>query len=324
MDEPEFHKPLRIVIPGGSGQVGQLLSRHFHQQGHQVTVLSRNVVQAPWQVLPWDGCTQGPWTAALEGADVCINLAGRSVNCRYDAKHRAEIYNSRIDSTRLLGEVIGSLKQPPRVWLNAGTATLYRHALDRPMDEATGEYGGKEENAPDTWQFSIKVAKDWEEAFFSSATPRTRQVDLRTAMVMGTGQGGVFDVLSTLARRGLGGTIASGRQYVSWIHEADFARAVDLLIADDELEGGINLVAPGPLPNRDFMRLLRDAWGVRVGMPAAAWMIEIGTFLMRTESELVLKSRWVLPGKLQAAGFDFLFPEWGGAARNLVRQMRAR
>ena len=203
----------------------------------------------PWRVLYWDAATEGSWIAELEGADVCINLTGRSVNCRYDQTNRDAIYNSRIASTRLLNNVIASLVNPPRVWLNASTATIYRHALDRPMDEANGELGGSEPGAPDTWNFSIHVAKDWETTFFSTEMPRTRKVALRSAVTFSADPGGVFDVLSTLVRLGLGGTRGSGRQMVSWIHEADFVRAVEFLIGTESLSGVVNIASPNPLPN---------------------------------------------------------------------------
>src|SRR6266704_1290319 len=177
-------RPLRIVSPGGSGQVGQVLARYFQERGHHVTVLTRGPHTAPWQTVHWDGQNPGLWTQYLEGADVCINLTGRSVNCRYNEENRAAIYNSRILSTRLLGEVIGGLADPPLVWLNASTATIYRHALDRPMAEQTGELGGNELNVPDTWNFSIRVAKDWEAAFFDAPTPRTRKVAMRSAIIL--------------------------------------------------------------------------------------------------------------------------------------------
>jgi uncharacterized protein len=313
---------MRIVIPGGTGQVGQILARHFHSQGHDVTVLTRTPKSAPWRTVAWDGLTPGPWVTELEQSDVCINLAGRSVNCRYTAANRKSIYDSRVDSTHVLNEVIASLHQPPRVWLNASTATIYRHSLDRPMDEATGELGGNEPGAPDTWNFSIEVAKAWEAAFFSTPTPRTRKVAIRSAMTFSTDPGGVFDVFLSLVRHGLGGTTGSGRQFVSWIHEADFIRAIELLLAQEEFTGVVNLAAPNPLPNRDFMRSLRQAWGTNIGLPATEWMLEIGTFLMHTESELVLKSRQVIPGRLLNAGFDFLFPKWPQAAQDLVDRWR--
>jgi uncharacterized protein (TIGR01777 family) len=318
---------MRIVIPGGSGQVGHLLARHFHAQGHTITLFSRSSISsmpAPWSVLPWDGLTPGAWVEALEGADACINLAGRSVNCRYTAANRRAMYDSRILSTRLLNQVISTLHQPPRVWLNASTATIYRHALDRPMDEATGELGGGEPGAPRRWDFSIRIAKDWEEAFFATPTPATRKVALRSAVIFSPDRGGPFALLSRLVRLGLGGANGSGHQFVSWIHDADFVRAVDLLLTGDSSTTGdswagvVNLAAPHPLPNREFMRALRQAWAVPVGLPAAGWMIGAAALLLRTESELVLKSRRVVPGRLLHAGFQFRFPDWPAAARDLV------
>jgi uncharacterized protein (TIGR01777 family) len=321
-----MNPPLKIVLPGGSGHVGTLLARHFHAQGHSVTVLSRAPMPAPWNVIHWDGLTEGPWTAALEGTDLCINLAGRSVNCRYHAANRRAIYDSRILSTQLLGRVIHRLAHPPRLWMNSSTATIYRHSLDRPMDEATGELGGNEPGAPDTWNFSIRVAKDWEAALFAAEAPRTRKIALRSAVTLSAhplhDRGSIFDTLSTLVRRGLGGTNGSGRQMVSWVHCQDFLRAIDFLIAQEDLSGIVNIASPNPLPNRDFMRALREAWGVPVGLPAPAWLIEIGCWALRTESELVLKSRNVIPGRLQQAGFKFDFPEWPTAAADLVHRWR--
>jgi uncharacterized protein len=309
---------MRIVIPGGSGQVGSILARHFHAKGDEVIVLSRHPYNATWKVMEWDGRTVGTWAQELERCDVCINLSGRSVNCRYSTENRRAIYDSRIQTTLLLNQVIASLREPPRVWLNASTATIYRHSFDREMDEASGELGGNEPGAPDTWNFSIDVAKEWEKAFFSVSTQRTRKIALRSAMTFSGDRGGVFDLLLGLVRRGLGGTQGSGKQFVSWIHETDFVRAVEFLIEREDFSGVVNLASPNPLPNRGFMKALRKAWGTRIGLPAPAWMLEIGTFLLRSESELVLKSRRVVPGRLLAARFEFLFPEWPTAARELV------
>src|ERR1700679_3734222 len=231
-------RPLRIVLPGGSGQVGQALGRTLQQQGHHVTVLTRGPYSAPWQTVHWDGAAEGSWTDTLEGADVCINLAGKSVNCRYTADNCAAIYNSRIGTTRLLNHVIGGLANPPRVWLNASTATIYRHALDRVMDEATGELGGGEPGAPRRWDFSIRIAKDWEETFFATPTPATRKVALRSAVIFSPDRGSPFALLSRLVRLGLGGANGSGHQFVSWIHDADFVRAVDLLLIGDSSPTG--------------------------------------------------------------------------------------
>ena len=316
--------PLRIVLPGGSGQVGQALARYFQQQGHHVTILTRGPYTAPWHTVHWDGENPGPWIDALEGSDVCINLAGRSVNCRYTRTNRRAIYDSRIGSTRLLNQVIDGLANPPRVWLNASTATIYRHALDREMDEANGELGGNEPGAPSTWNFSIRVAKDWEAAFFETPTPRTRKVAMRSAITFSPTHGNPFAILSNLVRLSLGGSQGNGRQYVSWIHEFDFARAVHFLILREDFTGTVNLASPNPLPNREFMSALREAWDVPNGIPAPRPLLEFAAFCLRTESELVLKSRRVVPGRLLAAGFPFEFPFWPHAAQDLMRQWRQR
>jgi uncharacterized protein len=321
--------PLRIVIPGGSGQVGHLLAAHFQERGHHVTVLTRGPFTAPWHTVHWDGEHAGHWIEHLEHADVCINLAGRSVNCRYTPANREAIYHSRIHTTRLLGSVIASLSDPPKLWLNASTATIYRHALDRPMNEFTGEIGGHEaisvrRHAPDTWNFSIRVATDWEAAFFSASTPNTRKVAMRSAVVMSPTPGGAFALLLNLVRLSLGGTQGNGRQYVSWVHALDFAHAVEFLIARDDMEGVVNISSPNPLPNREFMTVLREAYGMPNGIPAPRPLLELAAMILRTETELVLKSRRVVPRRLVDAGFEFQFPEWPDAADDLVRQWRAR
>ena len=313
---------LRIVLLGGSGHVGNLLARHFHQQGHSVTVFSRTPRQMPWRVVAWDFSTPGPWVEELEESDVCINLTGKSVNCRYTAANRKEIYDSRIGSTQKLNEVTAALRNPPRLWLNASTATIYRHALDRPMDETTGELGGNEPGAPASWNFSIKVARDWEGAFFSTPTPRTRKVAMRISFVVSPDRGGSFEALLNLVRRGLGGSVGTGQQFVSWIHDADFVRAIDWLISNEYFSGPVNLAAPNPLPNREFMAAFREAWGVPIGLPAPGPILELGCFLMRTESELVLKSRRVVPGRLLESGFEFRFPDWPDAVRDLVARWK--
>jgi uncharacterized protein (TIGR01777 family) len=317
-------RPLRIVIPGGSGQVGRVLARHLQERGHRVTILTRGPHTAEWQTVHWDGRHPGPWTQYLEGADVCINLTGRNINCRYTAKNREDIYNSRIQSTRLLGEVIAGLADPPWVWLNASTATIYRHALDRSMDETTGQFGGNEPGAPDAWNFSTRVARDWEEAFFDAATPRTRKVAMRSAITFSPTPGNAFSILLNLVRLGLGGKQGNGRQFVSWIHETDFARAVEFLIQREYLDGPVNIASPNPLPNREFMEALREAWGMPNGLPAPTPLLEIAAFFMRTETELVLKSRRVVPRRLLDEGFEFQFPTWLEAAEDLVEQWRHR
>jgi uncharacterized protein len=316
---------MRVVLPGGSGQVGTVLARALHADGHEVVVLSRTPAPAPapWRVVAWDAATVGPWAAELDGADAVVNLAGRSVNCRYTAAHRAEIVRSRVASTRAVGQAIARAQRPPAVWLQASTATIYAHRHDAPNDEATGIIGGSEAGAPDTWRFSVEVARAWERTLDEAEVPGTRRVKLRSAMTMSPDRGGIFDVLLGLVRRGLGGRSGDGRQYVSWIHHEDFVRAVYWLLERDDMEGAVNLAAPGPLPNEEFMRALRQAWGARVGLPATAWMLEIGAVFLRTETELILKSRRVVPGRLLESGFTFRHPSWPEAARDLCREWRA-
>jgi|SRR6516165_2031466 len=317
-------RPLHIVIPGGSGQVGTMLARHLNAQGHRVTVLTRHKHTAPWEVIGWNGTSIGDWAATLEGADILINLSGRSVNCRYTDKNRAEIKESRTTTTQLLGRVLSQLARPPRLWMNASTATIYRHAMDRPMDEANGEIGGEERDVPSTWRFSIDVATSWEQSLFASNTPNIRKVALRSAMIMSPDRGGVFDQLLRLVRFGLGGAAGSGQQFVSWIHDSDFLRSIDYLIAHEELDGAVNLAAPNPVPNRVFMQALRRAVGAATGLPSTRLMLELSAWFLRTQTELILKSRRVIPGRLLRSGFNFQFPDWVGAARDLILRYRAR
>ena len=314
---------MKIVIPGGTGQVGTMLARAFHQAGHAVVVLSRQPGPAAWRVVQWDAATRGDWFTELDGADVVINLAGRSVNCRYTTENRRLIKESRLKSTQAVGDAIACAARPPRVWLQASTATIYAHRYDAPNDEMTGILGGAEPNAPDTWRFSIDVATAWEQALREAVTPCTRKVLLRSAMTMSPDRGSVFDVLLGLVRYGLGGRAGDGQQYVSWIQDQDFIQSIFWLIEHDELEGPVNLAAPHPLPNAEFMRILRSAWGMPLGLPATVGMLEIGTRLLQTESELILKSRRVIPGKLQQAGFTFQFPTWPAAASDLCQRWRA-
>jgi uncharacterized protein len=311
---------MKIVIPGGTGQVGTILHRAFADAGDEVVIVSRRP-SAEWHVA-WDGETLGEWAGAVDGSDVVINLAGRSVNCRYTKANLTDMMRSRVRSARVVGEAIAAAGQPPRVWLQMSTATIYAHRLDAANDEATGVIGGWETGVPGYWAYSVDIATAWERELNEARTSRTRRVALRSAIVMSPDRGGAFDVLSRLARLGRGGSVAGGRQYVSWIHDQDFVAAVRFLIERDDLAGPVNLAAPGPEPQRDFMRELRDSWGVRVGLPATKWMAELGAFAIRSDTELLLKSRRVVPGRLLAAGFEFSYGDWGRAARDLVRRAR--
>jgi len=314
---------MKIVIPGGTGQVGTVLARAFHNDGHEVVVLGRTPKDAPWRVVLWDPAALGGWVGEFEGSDVVINLAGRSVNCRYTVKNREEILQSRVSSVSAVGRAIAQASRPPSVWLQAGTATIYAHRYDAPNNERSGRLGGSEPDVPETWHFSIDVAKAWERALDDSPTSSTRKVKLRSAMIMSPDRDGIFDTLLGLVRRGLGGTSGDGRQYISWIHETDFVRAIHWLIERESVDGAVNLASPNPLPNREFMSALRRAWGTSVGLPATRWMLEVGALVLGTETELILKSRRVVPGRLLELGFAFTFPDWQAAARDLCERSRA-
>lgn len=312
---------MKLVLAGGTGHLGQLLVRHLGQRGHEIVVLSRARSERPG-LMHWDGCSPGPWVRALDGADAVINLAGRSVNCRYNKANLQEMMDSRVLSTQAIGRAIEAAARPPRVWLQMSTATIYAHRFDAPNDEATGCIGGDEPDAPALWRSSVDIALAWERALQEANTPATRKVALRTAIVMSPVRGGPFDLLFRLTRYGLGGPLAGGRQFVSWVHDRDFLRAVEFLLARDDVAGPVNVAAPGPLPQREFMAALRAAAGVPVGLPATRWMAEVGAFFLHTETELVLKSRRVVPARLLAAGFRFEFPHWAAAAHDLVARWR--
>ncbi|MER5223594.1 TIGR01777 family oxidoreductase [Streptomyces flaveus] len=311
---------MKIVMPGGTGQVGTVLNRELTAAGHDVVVLTRRPRRE--SEIHWDGETLGPWAEVIDGSDIVINLAGRSVNCRYTAANLQAMMDSRVNSARVVGEVIAAAARPPRVWLQMSTATVYAHRFDAPNDEATGVLGGTEPGVPDYWAYSVEIAQAWEREQERADTPHTRKVALRSAMVMSPDRGGVFDVLLRLARLGLGGPVAGGAQYVSWIHDRDFVRAVEFLIDRGDLAGPVNLAAPGPVPHRTFMRTLRAAWGMPVGLPATKWMAELGAFVLRSDTELLLKSRRVIPGRLLEAGFTFDHAQWPEAAQDLVGRVR--
>lgn len=290
----------KIVIAGGSGFLGQILAKHFSQKGDEVIILSRSQKTNTKNIIyqTWNGKTLGKWTESLENADVLINLAGKSVNCRYNAKNKAEIYSSRLESTAVLGQAIQRCQNPPKLWLNSSSATIYKHSLDKAMNEHTGEYGTG---------FSVDVCKQWEAIFWKQKTPHTRKIALRLAMVLGK-KGGVMIPFKNLVKRGLGGTQGNGKQHLSWLHETDFIAMTEFFINHSDLEGNFNCSAPNPISNKDFMQKLRKQLKVSVGLPANKIMLEIGAFFMRTETELILKSRRVVPTKLLEAGFQFQYP----------------
>ena len=306
----------RIVLAGGSGFLGSVLADFFAARGTEAVILTRTPRRAGLiREVNWDGATTGDWCKDLEGARALINLAGVSVNCRYHARNRKLMLDSRVNSTGVLGEAIARCAHPPPVWLNSSTATIYKHTFGPAWDES-GEIGGCAE-AKDI--FSVHVATEWERVFSEASTPRTRKVALRSAMVLGHGKNSVLPNLLRLGRLGLGGSLAGGRQFVSWIHHEDFCRAVEWIIEHENLSGAVNLAAPNPMANAEFMATIRKVCHAPFGLPAPRWMLEIGAFLMRTETELIIKSRRVVPGKLLADGFKFRFELPEHAVEDLSR-----
>jgi uncharacterized protein len=309
----------RLILAGGSGFLGQALAACFNRANWEILVLTRSpgVCGDGAKEVSWDAKSLGDWAKWLDGAEAVINLSGKSVDCRYNEANRKAIIASRVDSTRIMGAAIALCRRPPRVWLNCSSATIYKHTFDTPMDES-GDIGATRE-AKD--EFSIEVIRQWERALAEAQTPATRKIAMRITLVFGK-DGGVFPVLRRLARFGLGGRMGSGQQFVSWIHVDDFCRAVGWLISKEELSGAVNITAPNPLPNREMMQLLRQFCGMNLGLPATAWMLEVGAFFLRTETELIIKSRRVIPGRLVTSGFQFEFPTLKEALENLVASRR--
>jgi uncharacterized protein (TIGR01777 family) len=302
----------KIVIAGANGFLGRSLSRHFLQEGWEVVGLVRpgRPVAEGCRRVEWDARVLAGWVEELEGAEVLVNLVGRSVNCRYNAANRAEILESRVESTRILGDAIALAARPPALWINSSTATIYRHAEDWAQDEVAGELGTG---------FSVEVATEWEKAFFRARVPGcVRKVAVRSALVLARERGTVFDYFWKLTRCGLGGAMAGGSQKVSWIHIEDYCRALAWMAGHDDLQGVVNLAAPRAVTNREMMREFRARAGMPLGLPAARWMLELGAAILGSESELLLKSRWVVPTRLLKHGFRFRWPGFQAALEDLA------
>lgn len=292
-------KYYKIVLAGGNGYLGTVLAAFYKEIAREVIILSRKPAPVNGNIitLVWDGQTEGNWTAALNNADMLINLCGKNVNCRYTEKSKAEILSSRLVPTALLGKVIGKLVHPPKLWINVTSATIYRHAEDHAQDEVTGQVG---------YGFSVEVCKQWEQVFFEANTPATRKLALRMGIVLGRA-GAVFPRLLNLVKAGLGGKQGDGKQYVAWVHENDAANITQFILDHTELKGTVNCTAPEAIKNADLMRTIRKAYGIPFGLPTPQWLLEIGAFIIGTETELILKSRWVAPKQLLDAGYRFRF-----------------
>ncbi len=310
-------KALKIIIAGGSGFIGQEMAARWAGV-NEVTILSRMRASAAnnsysfkrlagIRHLQWDGKTSGNWAKHLEGADILINLAGKSVNCRYNEANKAEILSSRIDATSILSEAVLLCERPPKLWINGASATIYRHAADAPRNESFTAFAN---------DFSVQVCKVWEAAFHKADLPHTRKVILRMAIVLGAG--GVMVPYKRLVKLGLGGQQGNGRQMFSWIHIDDLCSIVEWLWADSTQAGIYNACSPCPVSNKAFMKQVRVAYGVPIGLPAPALLLKAGALIIGTETELLLKSRWVLPARLLQEGYPFRFPELGGALKNIA------
>jgi uncharacterized protein (TIGR01777 family) len=301
----------KLIIAAGTGFLGQVLVDHFKDSFDEIVILTRGKSENKNNIkyVNWNAKTFSGWEKELENTDVLINFAGKSVDCRYNEKNKQEIYNSRIDSTKILNEAVLQCKNPPKHWLNSSTSTIYRFSLDKQMDETTGEIGN---------DFSMNIAKSWEKAFFETKTPKTLKTALRTSIVLGK-NGGAFIPLKTLAKLGLGGKQGNGKQFISWIHEEDFARAVAFVI-ENKLENEINIVSPNPIRNVDFMSKLRKAIGMPFGISQPEWLLELGSKIINTETELVLKSRNVIPKRLQENGFIFNYESVDKTFENLLQK----
>jgi uncharacterized protein len=314
----------RIIIAGGTGFIGRNIAAYFSGT-FDVVILTRNTGggnnafeefnahENDIRLVTWDAKSTGVWAQEIDGAAMVINLSGKSVNCRYTEKNKQEIFDSRTNSTKAIGEAIRKAVAPPELWINAASATIYRHATDRPQDEDTGEMHN---------DFSVQVCKLWEQTFFAERTPFTRKVAFRTAITLGAG--GVMIPYLNLVKFGLGGHQGNGKQMYSWVHIHDVCKAVDYVRIHKELEGIFNLSSPNPMTNKAFMQTLRKVTGHRFGLPAYEWMLKIGAAIIGTETELILKSRWVLPTRLQKAGFQFTFSELGNALADIVSNVPRR
>lgn len=297
---------MKIIIAAGTGFLGKNLEQYFTAKGHQVYILTRNPKRR--SEFYWDATTLGEWKNLLENADVLINLAGKSVDCRYTPKNRQEIYDSRINSTKVLQQAVDQCRSKPKVWMNASSATIYIHSETHLNTEENGIIGD---------DFSMNICKSWEQEFFKTTTQDVRKVALRTSIVLGN-NGGAFPKLKTLTKFGLGGKQGRGNQKVSWIHIHDFCKAVEYVIDHHDLSGPVNVTAPDPLSNEKFMAALRREMNIPFGLNAPAWQLEIASVVLKTETELLLKSRNVYPDKLLKNGFEFTYPKFETALKDLV------
>jgi len=321
-------KNKKIIIAGGTGFIGQEITRYFGAE-NEIVILSRGIKNVKTNAfghpiiagqeypklryVQWDGITLGDWTKEFEGADLIINLAGKTVNCRYTEKNKKEIFDSRTNAVKAIAAAIQHTTVPPKLWINAASATIYPHATDTPRDESFTDFHD---------DFSVKVCQLWEKTFEEQRTPFTRKVILRMAITLGAG--GVMTPYFNLLKFALGGQQGNGKQMYSWIHVEDTCRMIEWIFEHDELEGMYNCSSPNPVTNKAFMQILRKVTGHKIGLPAFEWMLNIGARLIGTEPELILKSRWVLPTKILQTGFQFKYPLLEDAFKDIVSKTPRR
>lgn len=300
----------KIILAGGNGYLGGVLAQYYRSLATEIIILSRKPapVDRNIKTIVWNGVDEGDWESTLGGAELLINLCGKNVNCRYTEKNRKDIIASRINPTMLLGRAIAKMQSPPQLWINITSATIYRHAEDHTQDEEMGEIG---------YGFSIDVCRQWEQTFFETNTPNTRKIALRMGIVLGKSDG-AFPRLLNLVKFGLGGRQGDGQQYVSWIHEQDAAKCTEWLMEHKELNGAINCTSPEAVKNTDLMKSIRTAYGIPFGFPSPAWLLELGAMFIGTETELILKSRWVAPKRLVDSGYNFIFPKAEHAIKDII------
>ena len=308
---------MKIVIPGGTGFLGRLLIQSLLSENHDLIVLSRGgTAFSQARLIPWDAQTLGEWAKEIDGADAVINLTGQSVKCLYTDKNLKILKDSRVNSTQVIGQAIRQARKPPAVWIQMSSAAIYAHRFDAPNDEENGRIGEGSE-VPSTWKKIVQLVEDWEEALYSSQTEQVRKVAARCGVVMGLNPGGAFDIFLKLSRYGLGGKVADGKQMMSWIHESDFVNSIKFLLKNNTIKGPVNLCSPHPVSQEDFMKTLRQITEAKFGLPAPKWIVELSSYFMGIDSELSLKSRYVVPKILLDNQFSFQFPQWREAAKNL-------
>jgi uncharacterized protein (TIGR01777 family) len=293
----------KVILAGGTGFIGKYFKENFNKLGYEVIIISRQADHISWN-------DESGIVEALESSEILINLAGKSVDCRYTTKNKEEILKSRTETTSILGNALLKCDIPSPLWLNSSTATIYRHAEDRPMTEESGEIGSG---------FSVDVAKEWERSFFSFQLPQTRQIALRIAIVLGV-DGGVMNPFKNLVKFGLGGVQGSGKQKFSWIHIEDLFDIILFLKENEQLRGVFNCSSPDPVTNRQLMDHFREAMHIKFGLPSPKWMLQMGAFFIRTEVELILKSRWVIPERLEKEGYTFKFHKIDRALHHILNE----